>query len=114
MRHIKFLVACPMIGILLFCSSSVSAITRVDSKRQPSQNHGRSIESVNSIKRATELVQKMQKGVLYTDKNQYDLTGVKIIDHAEGNKVKEPTGGRKRVVEIIFVNNALKEVILHK
>jgi len=114
MRNTKILVTCPMIGILLFCSSSVSPVMRADFHKKPSETRGKSIESVNKIKRATELMRKIQKGILYTDKNQYDLTGAKIIDHAEGNKVKESTGGRQRVVEMIFVNDALKEVIIHK
>jgi hypothetical protein len=106
-----------MVGGFFLCSSSAGAIMRADAKSKPgSPGHTRekTIENVNKIKRATELVQKIQNGVLYTHKNQYDLRGVKIIDHGEGHKVTEPSDGRKRVAEMIFVNDALREVIIHK
>ena len=114
MDHIKTLIAWAMIGSLFFCSSSVSGFMKADSQKQTGETPGKSIGITNKIKRATELMQKIEKGVLYTDKNQYDLTGAKIIDHAEGNKVREFAGGRKRVVEMIFVNDKLKEVIIHQ
>lgn len=114
MDHIKTLIAWAMMGSLFFCSSSVSGFMRADSQKQPGETHGKPIGSTNKIKRATELMQKIEKGVLYTNKNQYDLTGAKIIDHAEGGKVRKFAGGRKRVVEMIFVNAKLKEVIIHQ
>jgi hypothetical protein len=106
-----------MIGGFFLCSSSVGAIMRGDAKQSPGsqgETPKKVPENTNKIKRATELVQKIQNGVLYTNKNQYDLKGVKIIDHLEGNRVAEPSDGRKRVAEIIFVNDTLQEVIIHK
>jgi hypothetical protein len=106
-----------MVGGFFLCSSTAGAIMRADSKQKPgSPGHSqeKTIESGHKIKRATELVHKIQNGVLYTNKNQYDLKGVKIIDHLEGNRVAEPSDGRKRVAEIIFVNDTLQEVIIHK
>jgi hypothetical protein len=106
-----------MIGGFLLCSSSVGATMRADSKQKPgSPGHSqeKTIESGHKIKRATELVYKIQNGVLYTNKNQYDLRGVKIIDHVDGHKVTEPSDGRKRVAEMVFVNDTLREVIIHK
>ena len=117
MSSIKRLITCLMIGGFFICSSNVGAAMRADSKQQPeSQGHTRkkTVENANKIKRATELVQRIEDGVLYTDKNQYDLRGVKMIDHADGNKATEPSGGKKRVAEMIFVNDTLREVILHK
>ena len=110
-------VTCLLVGgTFLFCPNA-GAIMRGDVK-QKSESQGeapkRAIENKNKIKRATELVQKIQNGVLYTDKNQYDLKGVKIIDHAGGEKTSEPSPGRQRVAEMIFVNETLREVIIHK
>jgi len=110
-------VTCVVVGATFLFFSNAGAIMRGDVK-QKSESQGeapkRAIENKNKIKRATELVQKIQNGVLYTDKNQYDLRGVKIIDHAGGKKASEPSNGRKRVAEMIFVNETLKEVIIHK
>ena len=108
------MVACLMIGGFLLCSSGVGAIMRGDAKQSPGETPKKVPENTNKIKRATELVHKIQNGVLYTNKNQYDLKGVKIIDHVEGHKVTEPSDGRKRVAEMIFVNDILREVIIHK
>ena len=117
MWSIKRLVAGLMVGGFFLCTSTAGAIMRADSKPKPgSQGHTqeRTIENAHKIKKATELVQKIQNGVLYTDKNQYDLKGVKIIDHGDGHKGTEPSDGRKRVAEMIFVNDTLREVIIHK
>jgi hypothetical protein len=117
MLSIRRWVVCVMIGGFFLCSSSAGAIMRADAKQKPGSQgptQEKTIENVNKIKRATELVQKIQNGVLHTNKNQYDLRGVKIIDHVEGHKVTEPSDGRKRVAEMIFVNDTLREVILHK
>ncbi len=117
MLSMKKMVACLMIGGFLLCSSSVGAIMRGDAKQSPGsqgETQKKVLENTNKIKRATELVHKIQNGVLYTHKNQYDLRGVKIIDHVEGHKVIEPSDGRKRVAEMVFVNDTLREVIIHK
>jgi len=117
MLSIKKLVTCLVIGVLFLGSSSVGAIMRGDANGQPGsqgQAPRKAVESANTIRRATELVQKVQNGVLYTDKNQYDLRGVKVIDHADGNMAAEPSDGRKRVAEMIFVNDTLYQVTIHK
>jgi hypothetical protein len=115
MLSVKRLVSCLVISIFFLGSSSVGAVMRGDATQQPgSQGQGKAVESTNTIRRVTELVQRVQDGVLYTDKNQYDLRGVKVIDHMEGKQVAEPSDGRKRVAEMIFVNDTLYQVIIHK
>jgi hypothetical protein len=117
MLSIKRLVSCLVISVFFLGFSSVGAVMRGDATQQPGsqgQTQGKAVESTNTIRRATELVQRVQNGVLYTDKNQYDLRGVKVIDHMEGKQVAEPSDGRKRVAEMIFVNDTLYQVIIHK
>jgi len=117
MLPIRRLVACVMIGGFFLCSPSAGAFMRGDAQqkqRDQGEAQKKAVENTNKIKRATELVRKIQNGVLYTNKNQYNLKGVKIIDHVDGHKVTEPLTGRKRVAEMIFVNDILREVIIHK
>ena len=117
MLPIGRLVACVMIGGFFLCSPSAGAVMRGDAnQKQGAQSAAqkRVGGDTNKIKRATELVRKIQNGVLYTNKNQYGLKGVKIIDHLDGYKATEPLNGRKRVAEMVFVNDTLIEVIIHK
>ena len=117
MLPIRKLVTFVVMGGILLWVSGAGAIMRGDAKlKADSQGETpkKAVENTNQLKRATELVQKIEKGVLYTDKNRYDLRGVKVIDHAEGAKVSGPSDGRKRVVEMVFLNGVLKEVIIHK
>ena len=117
MFPIRRWVACVMIVGFFLCSPSAGAIMRGDANpKQGGQGvaQKKAVENTNKIRRATELVQKIQNGVLYTNKNQYGLDGVKIIDHLAGHKVTEPLNGRKRVAEMIFVNETLIEVVIHK
>jgi len=117
MLPIRKLVTSVVIGGIFLWISSADAIMRGDVKpnsESQSETPKKAVQNTNQLKRATELVLKIQDGVLYTDKNRYDLKGVKVIDHAEGVKVSEPSDGRKRVAEMIFLNGVLKEVIIHK
>jgi hypothetical protein len=117
MLPIRRLVACVMIGGFLLCSPSAGAIMRGETQqkqREQGEAQKKAVENPNKITRTTELVRKIQNGILYTNKNQYSLKGVKVIDHVDGHKVTEPLDGRKRVAEMIFVNDTLREVIIHK
>ena len=114
MVSIKGAVAWTVLGLLLFCSSSVSAMTRADSPmlsgEKPEQIEGR---GGHKVIRTTEFMKKIENGVLFTEKNQYSLSGVKVIDRGAGRINKEPAG-KKRVVELFFVHGTLHEVIIHK
>jgi len=116
---IKKAVACLIVASGFLCSLNVNAIMRGDAQQGPGskgENQKKTVKTTNTItiKRATEFVQKIQNGVLYTDKNRYDLKGVKVIDHADSKQVSEPSEGRKRVAEMIFLNDILSQVIIHK
>jgi len=117
MLPIRKLVTSVVIGGIFLWISSANAIMRGDVKansESQSETPKKAVENTNQLRRATELVLKIQDGVLYTDKNRYDLKGVKVIDHAEDAKVRWPSDGRKRVAEMIFLNDTLQEVIIHK
>jgi hypothetical protein len=106
-------VAVLIIGTLIF-GSNAAAFTRADSKKSPGGQPGILQEGAKKIKKANERMQRVEENILYTHKNQYELTGVKVIDRAEGNRSPQRIGGRQRVVEMTFVDDVLREVIIHK
>jgi len=107
------LVTVLVVGALLF-GSNAAAFTRADSKKSPSEKPGRVPDGANRIEKTTELLQRVEEGILYTTKSQYELTGVKVIDRGGGNRSPQTIGGRQRVVEMTFVDGVLKEVVIHK
>ena len=119
MMSIRKIVVCLIVAGGFLWSINVGAIMRGDAKQGPGpqgESQKKAVKNPNTItmKRTTEFVQKIEKGILYTDKNRYDLRGVKIIDHADTKQGSGPSDGRKRVVEMIFLNDILSRVIIHK
>ena len=107
------LVAVLIIGTLII-GPNAAAFTRTDSPQKTGGQPGKVQERAKKIKKAIELMQKVEENILYTHKNQYELTGVKVISRAEGDRSPQTIGGRQRVVEMTFVDDVLKEVIIHK
>ncbi len=114
MRTAK-IVACFLAGgLFLLSSSNLAAIMRADSKPNVGKaDQGVTVE-VNKIKKVNEFLDKVQNGVLYTEKNRYSLNGVSVIDRREIKVSKQVRDSRKRVVEMTFVDGVLKQVIIHK
>ena len=113
MLSIKGAVAGAVLGLLLICSSDVPAMTRADSPTDSGKKPDQIGDRASKVKRTTEFMKKIENGFLFTEKNQYSLTGVKVIDRGAG-RIGKGFEGKKRVVELIFVNDALHEVIIHK
>jgi hypothetical protein len=105
-----------IIGTLIF-GSNATAFTRADSHLTPGRQPGKVHERAKKIEKSTELMQRVEENVLYTHKNQYELTGVKVIDRAEGSRSPQTPQKRvqkQRVVEMTFIDDVLREVIIHK
>ena len=108
----KVVITYALAGALLFLSSPVSAITPA----KPSQNQGETPKRVDQkasrIKRMTDFIQKIEGGVLYTENNRYNLSGVKILDLRKGDQVNAAASGQKNTVEMIFIDNQLHKIVI--
>lgn len=114
MRTMKTMTCFLAVGLFLLSSSNLEAIMRADSKPNVGKaGQGVTVEG-NKIKRVNEFLDRVQNGVLYTEKNQYSLSGVNLIDQRETKVSKQVRDSRKRVVEMTFVDGVLKQVIIHK
>jgi hypothetical protein len=68
----------------------------------------------SSVRRITELVKKIEGGVLYTEKNQYSLAGVKVLDLSPRPKDANAKGMPKKTAEMTFLNGQLREVVIRQ
>jgi hypothetical protein len=68
----------------------------------------------NSVRRITELVKKIEGGVLFTEKNQYSLAGVKVLDLSPRPQDARAKGMPKKTAEITFLNGQLREVVIRQ
>jgi hypothetical protein len=68
----------------------------------------------SSVRRITQLVKKIEGGVLYTQKNQYSLAGVKVLDLSPKPKGAEVKGMPKKTAEMTFLNGQLREVVIRQ
>jgi hypothetical protein len=70
--------------------------------------------SVRSVRRSTEFVRKIEAGILYTERNQYNLTGVKMIDLTGGRNLAQPGKLPKKTAEMTFIHDQLREVVIRQ
>jgi hypothetical protein len=68
----------------------------------------------NSVRRITHFVKKIEGGVLYTEKNQYNLSGVKVLDFSPKPKNTVMRGMPKKTAEMTFLNGQLREVVIRQ
>lgn len=76
------------------------------------QNSGPAVTapSGNSLVKVTGFVVKIQDHVLYLENNKrYDLRNVKLTDLSRAGKA---VSKKKRMAEMVFINGALKEVVI--
>ena len=114
MRYRNLFVGLATIGGFLVCSSTLFGITAVSTTAAIGEKSDKKIEPSIRVSKSTELMEKMENGVLYTERNQYKLAGVKILDLARNKKTQEGLKGRKRIVELTFIDKVLKEVVIHR
>jgi hypothetical protein len=67
-----------------------------------------------SVRRITEMVKKIESGVLFTEKNQYSLVGVKILDLSPRPQDARAKGMPKKTAEMTFLNGQLREVVIRQ
>jgi hypothetical protein len=113
MRNRNLIIGFAMIGALLIWSPSAIGMTTVGSsgdKQISSEKKERAVQ----VSKATELMEKMENGILYTERNQYRLGAAKVIHLGKHNKQQAPVKGRKKMVELTFVDKVLTEVVIHR
>jgi hypothetical protein len=70
--------------------------------------------SVGSVRRSTEFVRKIEAGILYTEGNQYSLTGVRVMDLSGGRNLAQPGKLPKKTAEMTFLHGQLREVVIRQ
>lgn len=83
-------------------------------KAGKSQEEKKAPAPKNSVRRITHFVKKIEGGVLYTEKNQYSLSGVKVLDLSPKIKDADLKGMPKKTAEMTFLNGQLLEVIIRQ
>ena len=83
-------------------------------KVRKSQEEKKTPAPKSSVRRITELVKKIEGGVLYTEKNQYSLAGVKVLDLSPRPKDANAKGMPKKTAEMTFLNGQLREVVIRQ
>jgi hypothetical protein len=68
----------------------------------------------NSVRRITHFVKKIEGGVLYTEKSQYNLSGVKVLDLSPKPKNTVIKRMPKKTAEMTFLNGQLREVVIRQ
>ncbi len=69
---------------------------------------------VNSVKKMTEFVKKIDGGFIYTEGGRYSLSGVKVMDFTPKRKTAELKSLPKRTAEMTFINQQLREVVIRQ
>lgn len=67
----------------------------------------------SKLQRVTAFMDRIEDNVLYLqNKKSYNLSGVKVVYGKAGSK-KPALSAKKKIVEMIFVDDRLREVIVH-
>lgn len=69
---------------------------------------------VNSVKKMTEFVKKIEGGFLYTEGGRYSLSGVKMMDFTSKRKTADLKSLPKRTAEMTFINQQLREIVIRQ
>jgi len=101
-----------MILVLLIASTALAAVAVTkDTSQRGRQSQG--VTNQNQMKRLTGFMKKMENNVLYLEDNsRYNLTGVVVITRPR-DPLEQAAAGKKTMVEMIFLKNQLKQVVLH-
>jgi hypothetical protein len=69
---------------------------------------------VSPVRKVTQLVEKIEGGVLYTREGQYSLSGVKVMDLTADPKDVRTGSKPKKTAEMTFLNNKLHDVVIRQ
>lgn len=98
---------------LILSTSIAFAITIGDMEHHKEKSETKGIPKevhVAKIKKVNEFMVKIEDNVLYTEKSKYNLRGVTVVNLIRGKNIST---GKKKVVELIFVNERLREIVIH-
>jgi hypothetical protein len=99
-----------MILVLLNASTALAAVAVTKDTSQ----RGQGVTSQNQMRRLTGFMKKMENNVLYLEDNsRYNLAGVVIITRPRDPN-EQAAAGKKTVVEMIFLQSQLKQVVIHQ
>jgi len=112
-------------GASLLYGSSVEPATVVSSGPQPAggtnvvgPQKARALNpapaTVSPVRKVTQLVEKIEGGVLYTREGQYSLSGVKVMDLTADPKDVRTGSKPKKTAEMTFLNNKLHDVVIRQ
>jgi len=102
--------------LLVFMTATVwfasSAYPMVASSTGAPSGDNRQTASQNKARLSTEFLVGIKDNVLYTENNSYSLQHVRITHRpAQLSELASPNS--KQIVELFFLNNVLKEVVIH-
>jgi len=66
------------------------------------------------VRKITQLVEKIEEGVLYTRDGRYSLSGVKVLDLTEDPGDVRLEIMPKKIAEMTFLDNKLHEVVIRQ
>jgi hypothetical protein len=99
------------ITITFLLSGAASALTPKSGTLKPER--GVSDGEQNKLRRITSFMDRIENNVLYLqNKKSYHLDGVNVVYQSAESK-PPARGAKKKIVELIFLDNQLKEVVVH-
>jgi hypothetical protein len=66
------------------------------------------------VRKITQLVEKIEGGVLYTREGRYSLSGLKVLDLTEDPGDVRMESMPKKIAEMTFLDNKLYEVVIRQ
>jgi hypothetical protein len=125
MRLGKVLILVTVGFLLVFGNPPARAIQPAEQKalkgeKAPAPKKARELSvsapaKVRLVRKGTEFVKKIEGGFLYTERGQYSLSGVKVIDLSKDRKdAGRAVSTRKKTAEMTFLNNQLHEVVIRQ
>jgi hypothetical protein len=113
MNRIGFFVSIFMAAAIWFSSFVYPAVPVTNSGTTGSPQSNRQAASQRTVKRSAEFLKSIKGNVLYTDTNSYSLQNVRITYvSAKPGESTSPNG--KKVVDLMFLDDILKEVVIHQ
>ena len=91
-----------------------AALPGKDEGKKQGQEIKKEAAPVNHVRRVTELVHRVEGGVLHTSGGRYPLAGVKVVDFTPDRGPVSVKRVPKKTAEMTFVNHQLKEVIIRQ
>jgi hypothetical protein len=92
-------------------TSSAYAITPINATVSPEVS--KQAASQRTLRQSVEFLISIKDNVLYTETNSYSLQNVRITYKA-AQPIESVSPNSKKIVELMFLNNVLKEAVIHQ